>query len=324
MSCIDEALRRARTSGSAGEQNEPRAVERHSVESPIVPSWQLDRLPSEAAAVDRRLTAVPRREAAGVEPRGVATAPRPEPVHTSARTTPVRYKCKGVSPAFSEKLMVGGQSDAASAEQYRRVGALLHQAQKHHGIKSVMVASALPGEGKTLTAANLALTLSESYGRRVLLVDADLRRPALHEIFQVSNALGLVDGLTTGADRPLPLIEFSRSLCVLPAGPPQADPMRLLASEGMRRALADAGEAFDWVVVDTPPLGVVTDAHLLSEIVDKVVLVVRATVTPHEEVTAAADRIGRERIIGVVLNGVDERDVTHAYDRYGYEYARRS
>ena len=79
------------------------------------------------------------------------------------------------------------QADPASREQYRRLAATLHHAQAEHGLKVVMVASAVPGEGKTLTATNLALTLSESYQRRVLLIDADLRRPSLHDDVQVPN-----------------------------------------------------------------------------------------------------------------------------------------
>ena len=322
MSRIDEALKRAR-SARVPEHDavDSRPFELHAVETPIVPSWHLDRLPSEGVTE--------RRAADRVEPSVRETRRAPSVLSatqvaaTAATPLAIRYKSDGLSREFSEKLVVTAQSTEGTAEQYRRVAASLHQAQKQQRIKIVMIASAMPAEGKTLTAANVALTLSESYGRRVLLVDADLRRPALHQVFQVSNALGLADGLEAEADRPLPLIEFSPLLSVLPAGKPQADPMRLLVSGAMRRVLAEAGEAFDWVIVDTPPLGIVSDAHLLAEMVDKVVLVVRATVTPYDQVTAATNRLGREKIMGVVLNGVTEQDVTHAYEQYGYGHSQK-
>src|SRR5215211_470254 len=96
---------------------------------------------------------------------------------------------------FFERLVVHPNAEPVAVEQYRRLAAVLHQTQVERGIKVVMVASAKAAEGKTLTAANLALTLSESYGRRVVLIDADLRRPALSRLFQLPNGSGLSENL---------------------------------------------------------------------------------------------------------------------------------
>ena len=206
----------------------------------------------------------------------------------------------------------------ASREQYRRLAAALHQAQRTTGFKVVMVASAVAGEGKTLTASNLAMTLSESYRRDVLLIDADLRRPSLHLVFQVPGAPGLSDGLITSEDPKLPLHRVSERLAILPAGRPTSDPIGALTSERMRRLIDEAREVFDWVVIDTPPVGLLTDAALLSSMADGVVLVVKAESTPHDMVVRAVNAIGRERVIGTVLNRAKEQPNRTSYDYYKY------
>ena len=190
-----------------------------------------------------------------------------------------------------------------SREQYRRLAAVLHDAQANAGLRVVMIASAVPGEGKTLTATNLALTLSESYQAAVLLIDADLRKPALHHVFRTQRGDG-PDRRARGRRTTTKLVlrQVSPRLSVLPAGRPTSDPMAAFTSERMRQLLAEARETFDWVIIDTPPLMLLPDAHLLSALVDGAVLVVRANTTPHELVKRAVEIIGRNRIAGVVLN----------------------
>jgi capsular exopolysaccharide synthesis family protein len=181
-----------------------------------------------------------------------------------------------------------------------------------------MVTSAVAGEGKTLTAANLALTLSESYRRSVLLIDADLRRPSLHTLFGVENVSGLSDALKAAEARKLTLVELTDQLSLLPAGRPDNDPMSVLSSERMRQVIAEAGKKFEWVIIDTPPVGLLTDARLLASAVDTVLLVVQAGKTPLAAIKAAGEAIGRERILGVVLNRAEKATV---HDSYAYYYA---
>src|SRR5690606_19796017 len=99
-----------------------------------------------------------------------------------------------IDARLAEKVVADSNMSAVSREQYRRLAAVLHDAQGNNGLTVVMIASAMPGEGKTLTASNVALTLSDSYRRRVLLIDADLRKPALHHVFRLNAASGLIDG----------------------------------------------------------------------------------------------------------------------------------
>lgn len=221
------------------------------------------------------------------------------------------------SSAGGGKLVTETTVETAPVEQYRRLAARLHLAQAESGTKVVMITSAVASEGKTLTATNLALTLSESYKRRVLLIDADLRRPWVHELFKIPNLTGLNDGVRADVDRKVPLIAVSEYLSVLTAGRPDPDPMSVLASDRMRRILTDAARSFDWVIVDTPPVAVLSDAHLLARLVDTVVLVVKAGSTQHAAMTRAIDAVGRDRILGVVLNCADEGRQL-AYHYYGY------
>jgi capsular exopolysaccharide synthesis family protein len=202
-------------------------------------------------------------------------------------------------------------------EEYRKLAATLHHAQQDRGIKIVMIASAVPNEGKTLTASNLALTLSESYRRRVLLIDADLRHPSLHEAFQVPSITGLSDGLRSSEETRLNLVQLSPSLTLLPGGRPDHDPMSILSGPRMKKVLGEAAENFDWVIVDTPPVGLLPDANLLAAMVDGALLVVRANQTPFAAVKRAVDTLGRDKVLGVVMNAVNMGRPPHAY---GYDY----
>jgi capsular exopolysaccharide synthesis family protein len=176
-----------------------------------------------------------------------------------------------------------------------------------------------------LTAVNLALTLSESYHRRVLLVDGDLRSPSIHRLFGVETASGLDEGLRDDRERKLTLVEVSPQLTLLPAGRPDSDPMSVLTSTRMRMVLDEAREKFDWVIVDTPPLGLLPDAHLLARMVDGTVLVVAAGCTSYQSAARAAELLGRNRILGVVLNRVSENVFAreHAHARHYYGYGQR-
>jgi capsular exopolysaccharide synthesis family protein len=205
---------------------------------------------------------------------------------------------------------------SSSVEQYRRLAARLHLMQAEQRTSVVMVTSAVAGEGKTLTAANLALTLSESYRRNVLLVDADLRRPSLHQLFGVDNVSGLTDALQAAVARKLSLVEVTDRLTLLPAGRPAHDPMSVLSSERIRQVIEEAGTKFEWVVIDTPPVGLLSDARLLASAVDTVVLVVQAGKTPLAAIKAASEAIGRERILGVVLNRAEKSMVQDSYAYY--------
>ena len=170
-------------------------------------------------------------------------------------TPPVRVRSNRRSPGDdTEARLVTGTSSTVSIEQYRRLAAMLHEEQVDSGLKVVMLTSALPGEGKTLTAVNVGLTLSESYARRVLIIDADLRVPSVHATFGVPNGRGLSDAIR--GEAPLSFTEVSNGLSLLTAGAPGATPLAGLTSPRMKAILEECASRFDWVLIDTPPIGV--------------------------------------------------------------------
>jgi|SoiMethySBSTD1v2_1073268.scaffolds.fasta_scaffold02276_7 protein-tyrosine kinase len=223
---------------------------------------------------------------------------------------------------LAQKIVVDQNIMPVSREQYRRLAATLHHAQQDSGLKVVMIASAVVGEGKTLTASNLALTFSESYKRTVLLIDGDFRRPALHVVFNLDAPSGLSEGLMSVVEQKLPLYRVSSRLTILPAGRPSSDPMAGLTSNRMRRVIQEARAAFDWVIVDTPPVGLLPDANLLASMVDGAVLVVRAGSTPYHQVVRAIDALNRDRLLGVVLNSA-QMSTNGSHNYYTYYHGAR-
>jgi capsular exopolysaccharide synthesis family protein len=226
-----------------------------------------------------------------------------------------------VAPRYEGKTVMESQISPQSREQYRRLAASLHHAQALNGTKVVMITSALVGEGKTLTAANVALTLSQSYQKQVLLVDADLRRPSLQAVFGIRSGPGLAEGLTADAERTVPVHQVSSRLGILQAGRPTSDPIAALTSERMRRLVNDARKTFDWIILDTPPVALLTDASLVTAMTDGAVIVVKAGHTPYELVQRAVAAIGHERTLGIVLNHAElPAQGTGYYGDYYYYY----
>jgi capsular exopolysaccharide synthesis family protein len=203
--------------------------------------------------------------------------------------------------------LVTGSMSPASLEQYRTLAAALHDWQAVTRAKTVMITSALPREGRTLTVVNLALTLSGSYARRVLVIDADLRAPALHTILDIPNNRGLSEALRDGHPALCYTVVSSR-LSALSAGKPGPSPLAGLASSRMSEILEECASYFDWVLIDTPPVGVLPDAHALARLVGGILLVIGARSTPAAAVAKAiAEFGGPDAIVGTILNRVELR-----------------
>jgi len=185
---------------------------------------------------------------------------------------------------------------------------------------SLLVTSTLPSEGKTTVASNLAIALAQ-VGRRVLLVDADLRSPSLHRLFQIGESTGLVRYLAHQQD----WHDFVRQsgiagLDLLFCGPVPPNPTELFSSQSMQDFIRSAGELYDFVIIDSAPLLALADSRILAPLVSGVLLVVKSTTVPREQLLHAQTSIQRvgANLIGVVLNGVDLR--TNGY----YDYASYS
>ena len=315
MSRLGRALqRRDREAGRISSQPDvPTSGSAHDGDSHVIPVGLIDHFPLEPGELEEKRLAGevrPSPKARVTEPqrRPAPPAPPPEVVST------------GISQSFSSKTagkIVGGvDMDPRSAEQYRRLAAALHQAQVERGIKKVMVASAVAGEGKTITALNLALTLSESYLKRVVLVDADLRCPRVHELLDSAPIHGLNEALKASQPTPLILTTVSPRLSILPAGQADPDPMGQLTGPRMASVMAELAQTFDWVVIDTSPVVLLPDANLLAGMVDGAVIVIRAGQTSYDLVERAIQILGRKRILGLILNRVDDTEGQYPASAY--------
>ncbi len=226
----------------------------------------------------------------------------------------------GAAVRADSRLIVNPELPGIAVEQYRRLAATLHHVQEDRGVKRVLISSAVANEGKTLTSANLALTLSHSYQKRVLLIDADLRRPQVHVTFGLPNGTGLSEALDRREPQKLPVLRVSPYLSVLPAGRVTPDPMAGLTSSRRAAILDEAAQQFDWVIIDSPPVGLLSDASLLAAMVDAALHIVGAGATPCGAVQRAIDALGRERVLGVVLNRADETLAAGGEYHYYYGY----
>ena len=181
-------------------------------------------------------------------------------------------------------------------------------------IGSIAVTSALPGEGKTTAAINLAVVTSMSLGRRVLLIDCDLRKPKVHTSLGLRPEAGLAEVLTdkTGLDQAIVKVE-GVNLEVLAVRDRPPNPSELLASGQMRELLEEVVARYDRVILDTPAALGLPDAKSVSELADGIVVVVRADVTAQQDVQATLEIMDRRRILGLLINGAEIDQ-----GRYGY------
>jgi capsular exopolysaccharide synthesis family protein len=189
-------------------------------------------------------------------------------------------------------------------------------------LRTIQITSPGPGEGKTTTAANLAAVLAET-GRRVLLVDMDLRRPRLHEQFGIKNGLGLTSVLIGEAPLSRAAVRISDSLFVLPSGPIPPNPSELVGSARAAELIRLTGQEFDLVVIDSPPLLPVTDPLVIARSVDAVVLVAAAGVTTRKQLHRAAELLAQVNapVEGIALNRAgDHQEYSYSY---GYTHKER-
>jgi succinoglycan biosynthesis transport protein ExoP len=210
---------------------------------------------------------------------------------------------KGTPDADQIELTPHQNPRSPVAEAYRelRTGLLLSTAAE---LRVIAITSAASGEGKTATSTNLAVVLAQ-LGRRVLLVDGDLRKPRLHQVFHVSNRVGLVNQLTGTAEPDAVVLKTEiPNLWVTPSGPIPPNPSELLSSPRMRDWIEAAKEHFDIVILDTPPTLAVTDGTILGAMADGVLLTLRAGKVTREDARACRDRLqfAGVRVLGVALN----------------------
>ncbi len=206
------------------------------------------------------------------------------------------------------------QPESYVAEQYRSLRGRIDALAAQRPLKTVAVTSANSGEGKSTCSVNLACVTAMSVGRSVLLVDCDLRRPKIHLTLGLQPQAGLAEVLKKAASVDEAIMKLDGvNLDVLPVRSVPSNPSELLASPEMRRLIEDVAGRYDRVILDTPACLGLPDAKIVSELCDGLVMIVRADVTPEEEVKAALDILDRRKVVGLVLNGSEA-----TRSQYGY------
>jgi capsular exopolysaccharide synthesis family protein len=228
----------------------------------------------------------------------------------------------GMVPAISGKqlegipplLSNGAPANFAEAFHAIRTNVLFSSAEE--GAKSIVITSTGPGEGKTVVAANLALALAQA-GQRVLLLDADMRQPRIHELFRLKQEPGLSNVLV-GKAKASEAVKKSGlpGLWIMPSGTHPPNPSELLGSGRFRDFVVGLREHFDWVLFDSPPVMAVTDATVLAHWVTGVLFVVGAEMTSRQTAQVAIENLeaAKGRLLGAILNRV-------AFERHGYYYS---
>jgi capsular exopolysaccharide synthesis family protein len=220
--------------------------------------------------------------------------------------------------SHDSKLVPLYQSKAIASEQYRNLKAKLYQMRETQQLKSLLVTSVASGDGKTLTSVNLALTIAQEIDQKVLLVDADLRKPSVGDLLGLKFPKGLAD-LLLGEINPTEIIYKSKvdNLLVVPGGQVPENPAELLNTQKMRDFVAMMEEQYDWVIFDSPPFGTLADAELISALVDGLLLVVRASKTATNLIAKSLVNLKAKNLLGVIFNSVPKLDESHYYHYYG-------
>ena len=208
-------------------------------------------------------------------------------------------------------------------EEFRTLRSRLYQIREKSPLKKIMIASALPGEGKTFVSSNLAYVLVRQHGRRVLMIDGDVRKCHMHECLGTSSSPGLNEYLAGEVDEKAVLQRGPLdNLFLIPGGRSVANPSELIANGRLKVLLDKVTPLFDWILIDSPPVIPIADGTMIARSVDGVILVVRAEGTPVEIARQAKQELRERPLLGVVLNRGENRP---GYSSYYYTYgAKRS
>lgn len=231
----------------------------------------------------------------------------------------VTFFLDGVVTAASPVPIIDSLRDANSitGEELRLLRSKVRTLAKQRSLKCVGITSAIPGEGKSTISLGLATALAREAGCRVLLIEADLRRPSISNTLGVAPAPGLAEWLNGSLDRvPLRVVQPG-GFRLLVAGSAPLESPESVGSPLMDALLRSAREAFDFVLLDAPPVLAVADTILMQDLVDGLLIVARSRLTPREAIVDALGRLRTDRVLGLVLN--DHREYRHSYQSYAYD-----
>ena len=220
---------------------------------------------------------------------------------------------------MARKLVTVTDSKSFISEQFRTMRTNIRFSLPDQDIKSLLVTSSIPGEGKSTNAANLGVVFAQE-GKRVIIIDADMRKPTLHHTFNTLNISGLTDVLTRQQNYFNVIQKTSvEGLCIIPSGPLPPNPVELLSSKTMDILMQDLRKDYDIIILDAPPLLSVSDAQILSNKCDGTLLIVNMDVVQKVDVLKAKAALAssKAKILGVVLNNIKIPKNHYYYQTYG-------
>lgn len=227
----------------------------------------------------------------------------------------MKKKNRKKSEDLSTRLITRERPKSLISEQYRTIRTNIEFSAVDKDLKTIICTSANPYEGKSTTITNLATTFAQQ-GKKVLFVDADLRKPTAHRRFQLDNKIGLTSVLTKrhSLERAISLTNVE-NLWLLPSGPIPPNPAELLGSKSLIDLIEKSKTVFDMVIFDSPPVLAVTDAQILGNLCDGALLVVRSNSTEKEVLQKAKSLLDKANvdILGAILNGVDQDKMKYYY-----------
>ena len=300
MSRIHEALKRAEEQRSGGQATvEPQAPE------PVDPAMPVAAVPPAAHTAESRA-------ASG----GLPNFGAPLTVDTLLS----RCVAGNWTPDRKTMLFFNGDEQGYGLEEFRTLRSRLYQLRDRQPLKKVLVTSALPKEGKSFVAANLAQVMVRQQGRRALLIDGDLRGARLHSALGTESSPGLSDYLLGEADE-FAVIQRGPmdNLFFIPCGKSVRNPAEVVANGRLKTLFSRVEPLFDWIILDSPPAVPISDAGLLANYCDGVLMVVRSNATPFDMARKARQEFSGKQLVGVVLNGIDQGNSysQYYYDAYG-------
>jgi protein-tyrosine kinase len=257
------------------------------------------------------------------------TPESPVPDISEPETTPLfpgfldgQFRQPAWAPPDAQALLFVQPEDThqLEREQFRTLRSRLYQLRASRPVRTVLVSSAMSAEGKTFVSANLAMAMVRQHGRRVLLIDADLRKPGLHQLLGAPATPGLTEYLAGEADE-VSVIQKApiSNLCFVPAGKPASNPGELIGNGRLAKLIEKVAPLFDWIIMDSPPAVPISDASLIAEASDGVVLVIKASSTPFDVARKACTEFRRKPVLGVVLNHARASSMYggYYYQQYG-------
>jgi capsular exopolysaccharide synthesis family protein len=226
-----------------------------------------------------------------------------------------RFQSLSISPPTQSRLVCLTDRENPTAEAVRLLGVRLRNLRRVRALRKVLITSTIPQEGKSMIAANLACALAHTSDERTVLVEGDLRRPSLSQMFGIHQARGLCDWLQD-EEGPLPNVYNldAAGIWMLPAGGASRNPLELLQSQRLPLLMEQLAACFDWIIIDSPPVLPLADTSIWMRLADGILLVARQGITEKQQLQKGLDALDSQKLLGALLNGT----MASAYSGYYY------